>query len=435
ASNGATVTDVNGNPKTSFSAGEAFKIKVAGSYIGNVNVTVKTKQARYGNIVFKANVAGTQTLAQIKAKDPIEVNASLNLNFTGSYRDVEITKENEDGTKLSGATFEVAKNPEFTNSSFHTSDSNGKIFLDDMLLPNEKLWVREKTAPVYSETDGYNPDPTIYVVDGKDMLNTITIKNKKIVGNLELIKVDDLDRPMSGVIFHLEKASGGRIATATTNSDGKLKFVDIPLGQYFLAEETPDGYEPLEKYPVSIVADSTLVETGKNSNPIYTPVIQVAIRNQEIRMPLITDTVASLADDTKVLPVNENVRVFDTVSYEGLSPKQEYVLIGKLMDKETGQPLLIDGKEVTTRKVFRPEGYETAGRETVYFEFNTAGLDGKEIVVFEWLYTSTARHADMLIAEHADINDEGQTVRVHNPEMSTLALLGDGTKVLPNYLR
>lgn len=90
------------------------------------------------------------------------------------------------------------------------------------------------------------------------------------------------------------------------------------------------------------------------------------------------------------------------------------------MDKETGEKLLVDGKEITAETVFVPETKN--GSVDVTFIFDATGLHGKEIVVFEDLYRE-----NVLLATHADINDEGQTIKVKNPEIGTKAT-ADGKK-------
>ena len=53
--------------------------------------------------------------------------------------------------------------------------------------------------------------------------------------------------------------------------------------------------------------------------------------------------------------VAKETTVLDEVFYTNLIPGKEYTVSGKLMVKETGEPLLIDGKEVTTKKTFVAE--------------------------------------------------------------------------------
>lgn len=98
----------------------------------------------------------------------------------------------------------------------------------------------------------------------------------------------------------------------------------------------------------------------------------------------------------------------DTVLYKNLDAGVEYTISGVLMDKATGDKLLIGGKEVTAAKLFRPE--ESDGNVELAFEFDCTSLAGKEAVAFEYLYKDK-----QLIAYHADIYDKAQTVGFHKP--------------------
>ena len=75
------------------------------------------------------------------------------------------------------------------------------------------------------------------------------------------------------------------------------------------------------------------------------------------------------------------------------------------MDKETGEKLLVDSKEITAETVFVPETKN--GSVDVTFIFDATGLHGKEIVVFEDLYRENIK-----VAAHADITDDDQTIKV-----------------------
>ena len=73
--------------------------------------------------------------------------------------------------------------------------------------------------------------------------------------------------------------------------------------------------------------------------------------------------------------------IVDTVSYKNLIVGQEYTVKGKLMLKETGEPLRIDGKEVTAETTFVPE--EADGSVDMKFTFDASALNKKSVVVFE----------------------------------------------------
>ena len=124
--------------------------------------------------------------------------------------------------------------------------------------------------------------------------------------------------------------------------------------------------------------------------------------------PTIGTTAIDKSDGDKILSYGKEVTIIDIVEYEGLTPGKEYTIRGILMDKGTGEVLLIDGKEVISEVTFIPT--DSRGVIEVEFILNTTGLADKEIVVFEYLY-----HEDFEIAVHADIEDIGQTVVVEKP--------------------
>ena len=90
-----------------------------------------------------------------------------------------------------------------------------------------------------------------------------------------------------------------------------------------------------------------------------------------------------------------------------------------LMDKKTGNPLLVDGKEITAEKTFKANGEnETVELE---FTFDASALKGTTTVVFENLY-----EGENEIGTHADLEDEGQTVEI--PEIGT-TLIGKDSQI------
>src|SRR5699024_2956494 len=49
------------------------------------------------------------------------------------------------------------------------------------------------------------------------------------------------------------------------------------------------------------------------------------------------------------------ITIVDVVEYSGLYPGETYTISGILMDKGTGNPLLVDGAEITAETEFTPE--------------------------------------------------------------------------------
>ncbi len=124
---------------------------------------------------------------------------------------------------------------------------------------------------------------------------------------------------------------------------------------------------------------------------------------QTIYVPEITTDAKDDATGTHEGSVSKKVTITDAVTYACLVPGREYTVKGILMDKSTGEALLVDGKEVTSEKTFTPD--ETDGTVEITFTFDSTALNGKTVVVFETLYCE-----DVEVAVHAEIDDENQAV-------------------------
>ena len=135
-------------------------------------------------------------------------------------------------------------------------------------------------------------------------------------------------------------------------------------------------------------------------------------------------TSAAGPDGEKALEIGAEITLVDTVSYDNLIAGVEYKLTGVLMDRDTGEALLIGGKPVTAETSFTAE--TANGTATVEFTFDSTGLIGKTIVVFE-----TLNYNGREIAAHTDITDENQTVTFQTPKIGTTAKAEDGSKTVP----
>lgn len=245
--------------------------------------------------------------------------------------------------------------------------------------------------------------------DGKvysyDLVNTQKNAQLKIVKTSE-------DGVIEGIHFRVTRLEDNYSAKYVTNAAGEILTETLPIYadkdgatkyQYRVEEldtEKTYGYQ---------LPDPQIVELSEGE------IASVSFHNKPIEI----GTKATVEGENEVDPLDK-VTLTDTVSYTGLVPGKEYKVTGVLMDKETGEKLLVDGKEITAETVFVPETKN--GSVDVTFIFDATGLHGKEIVVFEDLYRE-----NVLLATHADINDEGQTIKVKNPEIGTKAT-ADGKK-------
>ena len=297
-------------------------------------------------------------------------------------------------------------------------DKDGNITFDCDLPIGYRFYVKE-----ISTDEHYILDDTKYEFNTEyqgQTVSTIDIKinndkdilNKLIYGSVKGFKYDrETNEPIENALFGLfnsdetEFIADNAILTAMSDKDGVFTFENIPYGNWIICELKPaDGYlENTEIHHVQI-----------NSNE---QIIEINVVND--RIPEIK-TQASVNGEKEIC-ATEVFTLTDTVEYKHLIPGKEYVLKGILMDKNTGKPLDIDGKEVTSETVFVPE--TPCGTATVEFTFDSKFIkEETSIVVFESLYKEGQE-----LAVHTDIDDEDQTVTVKIPEIKTTAK-ADGKK-------
>ncbi|EUJ42365.1 VaFE repeat-containing surface-anchored protein, partial [Listeria rocourtiae] len=123
-------------------------------------------------------------------------------------------------------------------------------------------------------------------------------------------------------------------------------------------------------------------------------------------------TTATDQNGEKELNADNEITVIDVVEYKDLIAGKEYTLQGILMDKATNAPVLVKGEKVRGETTFTPENKD--GAVEVTFTFDGSDLYGKDLVVFEKLMRNGKE-----VVNHEDINDEGQTVVIKNPEIGT----------------
>ena len=182
----------------------------------------------------------------------------------------------------------------------------------------------------------------------------------------------------------------------------------LPYDTYTL-EELPcsanEGYELVKVPNITISRNDTVIELG-------------TIDDQFEGVPEIGTT--ATVDGEHVAEPAEEITLVDTVTYKNLKVGETYKISGVLMDKSTGEPLLVNEQPVTAELDFTPTNSE--GTVELTYTFDASALAGKAVVVFEDLY-----QGENVVASHADINDEGQTVTFGKPEIGTTATI-DGEK-------
>ena len=100
------------------------------------------------------------------------------------------------------------------------------------------------------------------------------------------------------------------------------------------------------------------------------------------------------------------------------------------MLKEENAELIIDGKRVENDYTFVADDKEM--KVEISYTFNASALGGKNLVTFEELYDFSNPDEPVKVAEHKDIEDDGQTVLITERiiKIHTTATDKDGNKEL-----
>ena len=354
---------------------------------------------------------------------------------------LKIIKTSDDG-KVEGIQFRVTRLAD-NYSKVYTTDASGLILTETLPIFEDN---EGKTKYQYrveeldtKETFGYAlPDPQIVTLEEGDIAE-VNFHNVPLeIGTMakfedgtkdtqsaqDIVLVDTVrytglqvgkEYKLSGVLMNKATAKpfldfdGNEVtaeATFTpTDADGTVD-VTFMFSSLHLKQDTEVVvFETLYREDIELATHAQIDDEGQT----------VKIRVPEI------GTTATSEDGHRVDPLGE-VTIFDEVSYTNLKPEKEYTVSGVLMDKATGKAFLdADGKEIKAETTFTPT--QPTGTVTVEFVFNATGLHGKEVVAFETLY-----YEGIELATHAEINDEGQTVELKNPQISTVAVTEDGSK-------
>ena len=157
---------------------------------------------------------------------------------------------------LEGAEFTLIDRFGFERTA--VTDSSGSA-LFDMLLFDLPYTVVETSPP-----EGYllSSEEYVFTIDSADDIKDLEYyyENEIIRGSIQFYKYGYQNRPLAGAVFTLYDAETGEIevATATSGSDGRVLFANIPYGTYLIRETTP----PAGYFPTDVELTATVSEDG-----------------------------------------------------------------------------------------------------------------------------------------------------------------------------
>ena len=347
-------------------------------YNSNKEVIGKITTGKDGKAVLKIdNMAnGTYYYKEISAPDGYIVDSTMkefkiteenkiakvtvtNKKIRGT---LEITKLDDSRVAIEGVKFNILASDKKTVIETLTTDKSG--YATTKKLDKGTYYYQEIEVP-----DGYVKDDEIFEIQINKQNEVVKreVINKRITGNLNVIKVDDNNTPIKGVKFEIYDANKNKVDTITTDENGKATSKDLQIGTYTYKEvSVPKGYVIDEnEYEFAVTSKETKIEKTVVNNRAK-GALKIIKLEKGTKTPIEGVTFEIL---------DENKNVVDTIvtNKDGIAEKQD-LIVGKYYYREISAPdkYIVDSKEKSFKLTDNGEIFEA----TVYNEAKTLPVTG-----------------------------------------------------------
>ena len=303
-------------------------------------------------------------------------------------------------------------------------------------LPYGKYRIEESNAPEGYLTDGAKPIEFEITEDGKivDLTDEAhSIHNQIKRGDIEGVKIGaGTHKRLANVPFRITGKTTGESHIIVTDANGQFSTSSDWVSHkqntnagktsedgIWFGTSTPDDSKGALLYDTYTIEE---LRCDSNKGMTLIPAFDVVVLRNKVVVDLgtLTDeyepeiTIHTTATDKvtgeKSIVAGKNVIIVDTVTLDGLTKGTKYQLKGWQMVKSENTQLLIDGQPVESNYTFTAKKSEM--EVEVSYTFNASALGGKDLVTFEELYDLSNPDEPIKVAEHKDIEDEGQTVTI-----------------------
>lgn len=276
---------------------------------------------------------------------------------------------------------------------------------------------------------------TAPVVDkGSYILTAHTIKFRVHKADDRVKKGTGKGNSLAGVTFKLYRAAtqakgatdlGKYIGAYTTNQKGDFHTEGLKYGYYVLVEDTVPKNIKLDPTPKAV--DCTYASLKGTNNILDVSYGNITNQYNDVHA---TSTATNLEDNSQFAqPIQGPVIINEQVHFSHLQTVAPYKLHAWLMDRETGKPIIIDGKKIEVTKNFgsktqdqNPDGLEQDLDVQLKIP-NASSLAGKDVVVFcEGEETEKTTDGKKYTYSHKDLEDKAETIHFSKPQLHTKAV-------------
>ncbi len=398
----------------SFTGEKAFKDQIIRGDLKGVKIAEDMQ--RMGGVPFRITSLSTGESHIIVTDENGEFNTSSewNLHSSNTNRGGEaadgvwfgdIEELNDDLGALPYDTYTIEELP--------CENNEYMILIEPFNITVSKAMV---TIDLGTITNDYKPSPTLHTT-ARD--SETGIQNSYADGEITIIDTVEIDNLIPGWTYDLT----GIIMDKTTGESLLVNGEEITSSITFTADDYTSAIDVEYVFDGTGLEDSSLVvyEYLYRNDKLLAAHEDIEDEGQSIYIPDVRTTAKDAATQSHNAVTSAVTTIIDTVEYTNLISGKEYTVSGVLMDKETGEPLLVNGKEITSSVTFT--AVKAFGTVDVRFTFDSSALAGKTMVVFEEL-----TYEGKTVAVHMDIDDDEQTVTFEPPQMPPKT--GDSTWVV-----
>ena len=303
-------------------------------------------------------------------------------------------------------------------------------------LPYGKYRIEESNVPEGYLTDGAKPIEFEITEDGKivDLTDEAhSIYNQIKRGDIEGVKIGaGTHKRLANVPFRITSKTTGESHIIVTDANGQFSTSSDWVSHkqntnagktsedgIWFGTSTPDDSKGALLYDTYTIEE---LRCDSNKGMTLIPAFDVVVSRNKVVVDLgtLTDeyepeiiihtTATDKVTGGKSIVAGKSVTIVDTVTLDGLTKGTKYQLKGWQMVKSENAQLLIDGEPVENDYTFTAKKSEM--EVEVSYTFNASALGGKDLVTFEELYNLSNPDEPVKVAEHKDIEDEGQTVTI-----------------------
>ncbi|WP_176786174.1 SpaA isopeptide-forming pilin-related protein [Desulfosporosinus hippei] len=261
------------------------------------------------------------------------------------FGSIEITKTNEDGSKLAGAVFTLYSKTSGKIIATASSDAKGRAYFDN--VPTGQYVIKETKPP-----EGYalNTESIDVSITGTTTRSFTVINQREeaLPGSIEITKTDDQGNLLKDAEFTLYDAGGTALQVIVTDANGRALFEKLPPGVYKVSEtRVPPGF--------SAATGSTEVSLSSGQT------LKLTIKNQKIDAPIVPE-VPTLPENSLTGSIRIKKITKDSTPLSGaeftLFDTTDTVIVKAISDQDglVNFEKLAPG-EYTLRETAAPKGY------------------------------------------------------------------------------